>query len=115
MPELGALIFSAVESYCCCLKEKQPLSALIFLNTQTLGENSRLRNCSLVVNMYSCSILLTWIKRALVKKPRSDLSILTGGYLYDSSSRRNVQKVRESHPDETNKYKLPIAGQTAVS
>lgn len=46
MPELVALIFSAVESYCCCLKEKQPPRALIFLNTQTLGESSRLRNAA---------------------------------------------------------------------
>lgn len=48
------------------------------------------------------------------ENPGFKLSILTGGYLYNSSSRRNVQKVRESHPDQTNKYKLPIAGQTAV-
>lgn len=64
--------------------------------------------------MYSHSILLIGIKRALVKNPRFNLSILPGGYLYNSSSRRNMQKVRESHPNQTNKYKLPIAGQTAV-
>lgn len=35
MPELVALIFGAVASYCCCLKGKQPPRTLIFLNTQT--------------------------------------------------------------------------------
>lgn len=42
MPELVVLIFSAVESYGCRLKEEQPPRALIFLNTNTLRENGRL-------------------------------------------------------------------------
>lgn len=69
---------------------------------------------SLVVNVYSFLILLTWENRALVKSPTFKLSTLKGGYLCDPSSRRNVQKVRESHPDQTDKCKLPTAEQTAV-
>jgi len=114
MPGQVALIFTVGGVVWLLLKGKTTSEGFDILEYTNTGGKEQAEGSSLVVNMSARFILFTWLKRALVKNPRFSPSVLLGGYSYDSSSRRNEQKGRESHPDQTNKYKLPIAGQTAA-